>query len=432
MEGVFMNKRTKLVIAASAAIWMVPMTRAVAGIDVAAGDWKIDFSGNVNAFYTTTSCANPSTPTAVAPNNPPVAGGLACTGDNSTSVRNGLLPAALVFSATSRQANLDVDVTIGFYPGINSDLGGGSVNGSGNPAALQSPGIDARQVYFTFGDASWGTVKLGRDIGLFGKDAILDDMTLLGVGTALGNPAPSNTSLGRIGIGYIYTDWEPQITYTTANYNGFSASVGVFQPLNAGGYTSHNSPQFQAGASYAFGDPKTDPVSGKVWVDVVTQTLKLDSSETAVANATGVSTNFRGTEFDAGVKIDAAAFEGVVYAYAGKGVGTTGLYVLATSASGSTRKSDGGYVQATYKFDKLKLGLSYGISDLSLANDEEPGQLLDNPTLVRRNESGVLGVYYSLTKSITLVGEYVDTESRAHGGNEQRQRDVALGGIFFF
>ncbi len=80
----------------------------------------------------------------------------------------------------------------------------------------------------------------------------------------------------------------------------------------------------------------------------------------------------------------------------------------------------------------MKLGLSYGISDLSLANDEEPGQLLDNPTLVRRNESGVLGVYYSLTKSITLVGEYVDTESRAHGGNEQRQRDVALGGIFFF
>jgi len=66
-------------------------------------------------------------------------------------------------------------------------------------------------------------VKLGRDIGIFGKDAILDDMTLLGVGTAgPTNVAPSNTSLGRIGIGYIYTDWEPQITYTTPTTMDFS------------------------------------------------------------------------------------------------------------------------------------------------------------------------------------------------------------------
>ena len=103
-----MNKRTKLVIAASAAIWMVPMTRAVAGIDVVAGDWKIDFSGNVNGFYVGTSCENPSTTSTVA-------GGLACVGnDHSTSIRNGLLPAALVFSATTRQSDLDIDVTIGF------------------------------------------------------------------------------------------------------------------------------------------------------------------------------------------------------------------------------------------------------------------------------------------------------------------------------
>jgi predicted porin len=420
-----MNTRTKLAVAVSAAIWMVPISKAVAGIDVTAGDWKIDFSGNVNAFYVGSSCDTPTATTTVS-------GGLACTGDSSTSVRNGLLPAALVFSATSRQADLDIDVTIGFYPGINSDLGGSSVNGTGNPSALQSPGIDARQIYFTFGDASWGTVKLGRDIGLFGKDAILDDMTLLGVGTALANPAPSNTSLGRIGIGYIYTDWEPQITYTTANFGGFSASAGVFQPLDSGAYTSHNSPQFQAGASFAFGDPKSDPVSGKVWVDVVTQELKVNSAAVAGYTTAGTATNFRGTEFDAGVKIDAAGFEGVIYGYGGKGVGTTGLYVLATSASGDTRKSAGGYAQATYKFDKLKVGLSYGVSELSLADDEEPGQINANPTLLSRNESGVVGLYYSLTKSITLVGEYIDTESRAHGGNEAKERDFALGGIIFF
>jgi len=423
-----MNTRTKLAIAVSAAIWMVPMTRAVAGIDVTAGDWKIDFSGNVNAFYVGTSCDNVNASTVVA-------GGLACTGDNSASIRNGLLPAALVFSATSRQADLDVDVTIGFYPGINSDLSGnayssggsGAVNGTGNPSALQSPGIDARQVYFTFGDASWGTVKIGRDIGLFGKDAILDDMTLLGVGTASGNAAPSNTSLGRIGIGYIYTDWEPQLTYTTANYGGFTGSFGLFQPLNDGVYDSHNAPQIQAGLAYAWGDPKSDPFTGKVWFDVVSQKLKLPSS---VTPAVGQVTSYTGTEVDGGVKVDAAGFEGVLYGYTGKGVGTTGLFILSTSASGDTRKSDGGYVQATYKFDKLKVGLSYGISDLKLADDERAFE--STSLLVKSNKSGVGGLYYSLTKSITLVFEYIDTKAEAWNGNSATQKDYALGGILFF
>src|SRR5580704_6496332 len=88
-EGVFMNKRTKLAIAAGAAIWMVPNLRAFAGIDITAGDWKVDFAGNVNAFYVGASCDNGT--------NTAVVGGLTCTGDHSAAVRNGLLPAALVF-----------------------------------------------------------------------------------------------------------------------------------------------------------------------------------------------------------------------------------------------------------------------------------------------------------------------------------------------
>jgi predicted porin len=417
-----MKKRTKLAIAASAAIWMVPMTRAVAGIDVNAGDWKIDFSGNVNAFYVGSQCDDAVT-------NTTVVGGLACTGDHSAAIRNGLLPAALVFSATSRQGDFDIDVTVGLYPGINSSAAAG-VNGAGQPSALATPGIDARQVFFTFGDASWGTVKMGRDIGLFGKDAILDDMTLLGVGSAGANSAPGNTSLGRIGIGYIYTDWEPQITYTTPNFGGFTGSAGVFQPLDTTGYNSHNSPQFQLGGSFAWGDPKSDTLTGKVWVDLVNQKLKDTSAAAAQDALIGKATSFTGTEVDGGVKLDVAGFEAVLYGYTGKGVGTTGLFILATSALGDTRKSDGGYVQGTYKFGKLKLGLSYGISELKLADDERATQNVNN--LLKRNSSGVLGAYFSLTKSITLVGEFIDTKAEAWNGNSATEKDLAIGGILFF
>jgi hypothetical protein len=431
-----MNTHTKLAIAFSVAMWMVSLPKAVAGIEVNAGDWKIDFTGNVNAFYVGAGCDGGT--------NTAVVGGLACTGDHASSVRNGLLPAALVFNATSRQDDFDIDVTVGLYPGINSSAAAG-VNGPGLPAALATPGIDARQVYFTFGDVSWGTVKMGRDIGLFGKDAILDDMTLLGVGSTGGNAAPSNTSLGRIGIGYIYTDWQPQITYTSASYSGFVVSAGIFQPLYATGaaagavlpgqpadatYHSHNVPQFQIGGSYSWGDPKaTDTLSGKVWVDAISQQAKASKADIA-ANQAGAATSFTGTAVDGGVKVGIAGFEGVLYGYTGKGVGTTGFYVLPTSSSGQKRKSDGGYAQATYKINKLKVGLSYGISELKLADDEKVFE--GRSDLVKSNSSGVVGLYFSLTKSVTLVGEYIHTKSEAWNGNSASDNNVAIGGILFF
>ena len=43
----------------------------------------------------------------------------------------------------------------------------------------------------------------------------------------------TTTTLGRIGTGYIYADWNGQIAYTTPNMNGFQLTVGVMQPWNA-------------------------------------------------------------------------------------------------------------------------------------------------------------------------------------------------------
>ena len=78
-----MKTRTKLALAVSAALWLIPLGQAVAGVDFNAGDWKVDISGNVNAFYVGASCDNGA--------NTAVIGGLACTGSDSTAVRNGLL-----------------------------------------------------------------------------------------------------------------------------------------------------------------------------------------------------------------------------------------------------------------------------------------------------------------------------------------------------
>jgi hypothetical protein len=85
-----------------------------------------------------------------------------------------------------------------------------------------------------------------------------------------------------------------------------------------------------------------------------------NSAATSVCSAR----SFTGTGVDGGVKIGYAGFEGVLYGYSGSGIGTTALHVLPTDELGNTLDSDGGYVQATYTNSKIKLGVSYGISEL--------------------------------------------------------------------
>jgi len=415
-------KHKTISLAAAAALALGSVCAAHAEIGFKAGAWDLSFSGNVNGFATWNTCDNTATV---------VAGGLACSkplngGVNEQRIESGLLPSALVFSAKSRQMNMDVGVTIGFYPGLNSIPSSTGVPGK---TGLDTSGIDLRQNFLTFGDKSWGTVKVGKDIGLFGSDAILADMTLLGVGSGaafLGG----NTTLGRIGVGYIYTDWIPQITYSSRSYGGFSFAGGVFQGVNIVGgavnsaeLTGHEEPGFQGKANYEW----KGTVSGKAWVSGIGQKVKARTTDAAPSGS-----NVSGTGFDIGAKVNWGALEGVLYAYSADGIGTTAIGFNAASFAGGTlekRKSDGWYAQATYKIGAFKPGVSYGESHLKLAGNESSAT---NPTLVKTNKSTVFGLYYSLTPSLNLVAEYIPTEAENQAGGTVKDKVLALGAILFF
>ncbi len=379
------------------------------GVGFKVGAVNVQISGSVNGFYVKDNADSPGP-------GKNVVGGLASVGGNDTSaIRNGLLPGFLKFDVTTRQGGWDVGAHFGIYPGINSVNWGGGANSAGQPTALTTSGIDFRQTYLTFAHAGFGEVKVGRDIGLFGSDAILSDITLLGVGTAAGNAAPSNTSLGRIGLGYIYTDFQPQITYTTPDFAGFKLSAGIFQPLATAGESELNDmPGFQAKATY---DIKSGKVSGRLWAGVLSQ-----DHDPAIAGGP----DYKGTAFDAGAKLGIGDAGLLGYYYTGKGVGTTGLFVLSTDAKGNRRDSDGFYVQGTYKIDKVTLAASYGESHLDLAKGEV------NPTLLSVNKSWVAATHYALTDWVTLVGEYINTKAEAHGGNKAKSDTIAIGAILFF
>lgn len=381
--------------------------KADKGLGLKVGDVNIQLSGSINGFYVHDS--GDSGP------NTAVAGGVVNTDGNSSAVRNGLLPGYLKVDVTTTQEGFDLGAHFGIYPGINSVTWNGGANSPGQPQALTTSGADFRQTYLTVAHKSLGQLKVGRDIGLFGADAILNDMTLLGVGTAAANSSPSNTSLGRIGLGYIYTDFQPQITYTTPTFAGLAASAGVFTPMVTAGSTEVNdSPGFQGKLTYGF---DAAGVTGTLWSGFITQ--KHDR--------TGAQAGYTGTGFDVGARLAYGPATLTGYYYTGEGIGTTGLFILSATAAGQTRDSDGFYVQGTVKpIEKLTLGVSYGESNLDLASGEV------NPTLVKKNSSWAFQTKYALTDWVSLVGEYTNTTSKAHGGNEANSDAIALGAILFF
>jgi len=393
---------------------MVRMTDKGIGLEV--GPATIKFSGSINAFYVND---NPQDPGA----NTTVGGGIASVGtDSSNAVRNGLLPGYLLIDVTSKQAGLDIGAHFGMYPGINSAVWGPlGANSGGQPTALATAGIDFRQVYLTIG-GKFGTVKMGRDIGLFGSEAILNDITLLAAGPPGGNVAPANTSLGRIGSGYIYTDFQPQITYVSPKFGGLQVSAGVFQPLQSltAPAQTNTAPGFQGKLTFdqSFGDNATI----RLWASGLTQ------KHETIGAGTGGLVSYTGRGMDLGGKVTVGPFSAVANWYTAKGLGTTVLNLLDTDARGNPRSSDGFYVQGLATFGKISVGASYGESNL----DRTAFEIAAGNTLVRKNSSYVGQVRYGLTEWVTLLGEYTHAMSKAHGGNEAESDSIAVGAILFF
>jgi predicted porin len=392
------------------------------------GEWKIEFSGNVNAFVSDVKCE--------ADADGPVFAGLACgsAGDSydDNNIRTGLLPSWFGFHAERTEDNTKYGITIGFQPGIDGGNQGG-IAGGPIDGALGLNSENLRQVFLEW-SGGWGGFKLGRDLGLFGSDAILSDMTLLGVGTVSDlTRGGGNTSLGRIGVGYLYADWKGQVQYSSPKMGGFSFNLALTDPwgLAALSPTSMNSGDFsQEGSTYgiegkaSFAWGEGEGFNGKIWVSAINQSLKTTDPTLSDEDATA---------FDAGVKVGLGGLEVVAYAYDGEGIGNAGFLVDAVDSGGNARDSTGGYVQATFKFPGIgtKIGASYGESSLDLAaGDEALGAL--GAFLLDKNESIVVGIYHPLTSALNLVLEYTQTTSTAHNGNEAEETAIALGAILFY
>jgi predicted porin len=407
-----MNKNIKLAVAGAV---LALSASANAGIIIPAGDWTLDIGGNVNTFVTNTRNSGTAT----------ITGGYAAFvgGANSTlektesNITTGLLPNYLSVSGSTRQNDLDVAFTISINPGSSTKQGG-----------IQTASLNQenRQAFMTFGDKSWGSIKLGKDLGIFAGTAILNDMTLLGVGNGAGALAGNTTTIGGIGSGFIYADWKAQAAYTSPNFSGFQFTVAATQGWNTIANDTTNSlgtlgrsgsaPAFEGQISYAW----TGAVSGKLWSSGIVQKINTTAAQVSLDDD-------RAQAADIGANVNFGDFGVTGYAYKGEGIGTTIQFMDAYTVAGKQRKSDGGYIQATYTMPtKTKLGVAYGISNL----DKNAVEV--NTNLVKENERTTVGLYHPLTKHLNTVLEYNEGRSQNQTGAENKNRTVSLGAILFF
>jgi predicted porin len=395
-----MNNTIKLAVASAL---LAAASTASAGIILPAGDWTVDLGGNMNAFVTSTETKVDGVKT-----NP-----------TSNTIGTGLLPSAISIGAKTRQNDLDVSFNFAFWTGTSS--GNNAVDGG----SAGNNSLNIRQAYLTFGDASWGSIKLGRDLGIFASDAILSDMTLLGVG--VGGPAGGSSTLGRIGSGYIYADWKGQVSYTSPNFNGFSFTGGVMENFRPAGTVG------APGADYGDADVTTastkdmafegkiaydfaGDVAGRVWASAITQKT----------NYTTSAADYTSKGFDVGAKASAAGFGVVAYYYDGKGLDGQNVLGGLFNASGEKTNDKGGYVQGTFTVPGAgtKLGVSYG---------ENNSRAADGADFDYKNESWMVGAYHPLTKHLNLVAEYVDQKiSEKVADTQTKNKTVSLGAILFF
>ena len=437
------------------------------------GEWEVDFSGNVNAFYTFVDCDGAGVGS-------PIIGGLACGSADGrdfdvNDVRTGLLPSWLNFYAVTETDNgWKTAVHLSFQPGVD---GGNQAANGGIDGALGLNTSNFRQVFLTLSGDKFGTLKIGRDLGVFGSDAINNDMTLLGVGTVGGTTGGGNTSLGRIGVGYIYADWKAQVQYESPKHHGASFTVAVVDP-----WAVSASPEFDEVMKQIARTARIPPqeqdrrgVEGKInydvewgdfefslWLGAIYQSLRSADPEASNVFFDFLARSAFGVDYGGIVK--SGPFSLVGYRYTGNGIGTTGFLRdgIGLSANGGTslaldkRDSDGFYVQGTFVLPDTgtKLGLSYGESNLRLTGDEENlirgnGALaaalaaaLDPATaiavgnafgnVVKTNESWIAGVYHPLGEALNLVAEYTSTTAEAHNGHKAEENVFALGAIMFF
>jgi len=391
--------------------------------------WSFTVAGNVNAFgvYTDGTVSQPGA----------ITGGLVAE-EQITRIRTGLLPAFFTAEVKGNEAGFDLSAFFGFAPQINS-------NGAHDNFGAQ---IDMRQVYMTVGGKEWGSLLVGRNLGLYQRHNILTDLTLFGAGPSGGGVGSGGTTLGRIGFGYLYPNFNAQLTYTSPATSPFQLTLGLFDPSaiegNSHSFGFTRSPRVETELTF------TQQLSEKNGSNQPTSTLtawvggtyqhasanvdKRTTAPTPVAVDAGPSIDAVGGAL--GAKVDIGGVSLVGSGYLSSGLGTTLMFDFANTAvdaNDKARTSWGYMAQLAYAVPatNVVVGGAWGESRMVESDADKTVTAAGDP-LIKANSAATASIQYNWTKSLKNVLEATYAQSEAFSGAKKKSFQGALGLMLFF
>jgi hypothetical protein len=319
--------------------------------------------------------------------------------ENAFRVQSGFNPANLNFHVVAPKTSSGLTISGHFQ--IDTHLNA--------PRGLQNDGLFESRVANIKVSGDFGTFTLGKDFGVFNSNAIGDIASQGGVGWLGGGADTGNATGGRIGTGYVYANFNPQIKFTSNDMNGLVYQIAIINPEEPQDADIETGlPRFEGQLTYSAGN-------FKVWTGAFLQ-------EVSVLGAQSFDYDMQG--FDVGAKVGMGGF-GLTLSYSDTvGVGADGLY------GGSINDADVDatqwYVEADYQVDATRFGFSYGEG----SQDSREADLIKGLGVAAEvdNELTMLFVHHQLSPQFRLIGELQNYESDV----QDNYKAIVLGFQFDF
>ncbi|WP_441001334.1 porin [Fodinibius sp. SL11] len=267
----------------------------------------------------------------------------------STRIMSGFNPANLTFTVT---APTQKDITVSGIVQINTHLQG---------PGIQNDGLFESRIAQIKIAGNFGTIHAGKGFGIFNSTSIGDNGSGLGVGR-FGGPDAADATLGRIGTGYTYANFNPRVTYTSPEINGFTIKAGLINPEKPNGSGNRSAdletatPRMEAQIHF---NKEYNAFDIQLWSSGLYQNMDVVDMDVV-----GQDYSYAFSGWELGSKLQTGAFTFLGSYSRTNSIGADGLIGLNISGGSGLDQADVNasqwYLETTYDFVNILIGGSYG------------------------------------------------------------------------